>query len=285
MRDRFLAPTFALAAALAASPALALNAVSYVSGKGADAGLCATPSSACRTFAYALGQTKSAGEIKALDAANYGAPVDGLLINKSITLTGVPGAGIDMASPQTAITVSAGGVGVVTLRHLELNGQGVGANGVFVQSAKRVYIQDVSVRNFTGDGVGFGNNGGNASVTLSDAAVSNNGHIGVRIEPSASLKAHVEHVTSNDNGHSGFLSSSNATTTIVDSVAEGNLVDGYRLEGNVSGTMILSRTVATGNGGGIRNASAGGVIRSFGDNRVTANTTDAAGAITLVGSK
>lgn len=282
-----LAVAATLAACFAASPALALNAVSYVSGKGADAGVCATQATACRTFSYALTQTKSAGEIKAIDAANYGAPVGGLVINKSITITGVPGAGIDMTSPDTAIKVSAGGIAVVTLRRLELNGQGVGANGVFVQSAKRVYITEVSVRNFTGDGIGLGNNGGNASATISDSVVTNNGFIGVRIEPpgGASLKANIERVTSNDNGHSGFLSSSTATTTIVDGIAEGNLVDGYRLEGNATGLMILSRSVATGNGGGVRNVSAGGAVRSYGDNRVNANGTDTAGTINLVAPK
>jgi hypothetical protein len=277
----------ALVVSLGASPALALNAVSYVSGKGSDAGVCATPTTACRTFAYALTQTKSAGEIKAIDAANYGAAAAGLVINKSITITGVPGAGIDMTALDTAIKVSAGGVGVVTLRNLEINGQGVAPNGVFVQSAKRVYISDVTVRNFTGDGIAFGNNGGNAAVTLSNATVTNNGFIGVRIEPpgGATLRVSIDHVISNDNGHSGFLSSSTARTTIVDSIAEGNLVDGYRLEGDSTGLMILSRSVATANGGGIRNVSSGGVIRSYGDNRVNANGTDAAGTINLVAPK
>ncbi|ATQ68132.1 MULTISPECIES: right-handed parallel beta-helix repeat-containing protein [Methylosinus] len=279
-----LAAAASLAACFAASPAAALNAVSYVSGKGADAGVCATPASACRTFAYALTQTKAAGEIKAIDAANYGAAAAGLVINKSITITGVPGAGVDMTALDTAIKVSAGGIGVVTLRNLEINGQGVAPNGIFVQSAKRVYISDVTVRNFTGDGIALGNNGGNAAVTIADSTVTNNGFIGVRIEPpgGASLRVNIEHVTSNDNGHSGFLSSSTAKTTIVDSIAEGNLVDGFRLEGNATGLMILSRSVATANGGGIRNVSAGGVVRSYGDNRVNANTTDTAGTIVLV---
>lgn len=276
----------ALFVSLGASPVLALNAVSYVSGKGSDAGVCSTAATACRTFAYALTQTKASGEIKALDAANYGA-ASGLLINKPITITGVPGAGIDMISPATAITVSAGQNAVVVLRHIELNGQGVGANGVYVQSARKVYFDDLTVRNFTGDGIALGENSGGASATISNTIVTNNGFFGVRIAPAlaVTLKATIDHVISNDNGHSGFLVSTGATAAIVDCIADGNLVDGYRVEGNATSQMILGRSVATGNGTGVHNVSVGGTVRSYGDNKIYLNTTDANGQIVTVPTK
>src|ERR1700730_3022770 len=56
---------------LAASPALALSPVTYVSGKGTDSGTCASPANPCRTFQFAVNQTTSGGEVKALDAADY----------------------------------------------------------------------------------------------------------------------------------------------------------------------------------------------------------------------
>lgn len=274
----------ALVVSLGASPALALNAVSYVSGKGSDAGVCATPATACRTFSYALTQTKASGEIKALDPANYGATF-GLVINKPITITGVPGAGIVMSSTDAAITVSAGQNAVVVLRHLDLNGQIYAANGITVLSARKIYIDDVAVRNFAGDGIGLFENNGVTYATVSNSVVTNNGYFGVRIAPSATLKATIDHVTSNDNGHSGFLVSSGATAAIVDCIADGNLVDGYRVEGNATSQMILGRSVATGNGAGVHNVSVGGSVRSYGDNKIYLNTTDTVGQIVTVPTK
>jgi hypothetical protein len=75
---------------LGAAPALALSPVAFVSGKGTDTGTCASPYAPCRTFQFALSQTSPGGEIKALDPAPYGVVV----ITKSISITGVEGAGI-----------------------------------------------------------------------------------------------------------------------------------------------------------------------------------------------
>lgn len=46
--------------------------VTYVSGKGADSSNCSSPANPCRTFQFAFDHTASGGEIKALDAADYG---------------------------------------------------------------------------------------------------------------------------------------------------------------------------------------------------------------------
>ena len=79
---------------LGAAPARASSPVTFVSGKGADTGTCASPAAPCRTFQFALGQTSAGGEIKALDPAPYG-PVT---ITNSISITGVEGASINRPS-------------------------------------------------------------------------------------------------------------------------------------------------------------------------------------------
>jgi hypothetical protein len=79
----------ALLPCLGAAPALASSPVTFVSGKGADSGTCASPANPCRTFQFAVGETSPGGEIKALDPAPYGVVV----ITKSISITGVEGAG------------------------------------------------------------------------------------------------------------------------------------------------------------------------------------------------
>ena len=88
---------------LVAAPAKANTIpVTYVSGKGTDSGNCSPPANPCRTFQFAVNQTLPGGEVKALDPADY-SPVT---INKSISITGVVGAGIDTKGG-TAITAGA----------------------------------------------------------------------------------------------------------------------------------------------------------------------------------
>jgi hypothetical protein len=60
-----------LALGFSAVPAHALAARTWVSGHGADSGAC-TLAAPCRTFAFALTQTASGGEIDVLDPAGYG---------------------------------------------------------------------------------------------------------------------------------------------------------------------------------------------------------------------
>jgi len=54
----------------------------YVSGTGSDTGGCVSPPTACRTFAYAIGQTSASGESIVIGPADY-APVT---ITKSISI-------------------------------------------------------------------------------------------------------------------------------------------------------------------------------------------------------
>ena len=55
-----------------ASPALALNARTWISGHGADQAGCGPVASPCRTLQYAHDQTSPGGEIDVLDPAGYG---------------------------------------------------------------------------------------------------------------------------------------------------------------------------------------------------------------------
>jgi hypothetical protein len=95
-----LAAGLFLALVCVAAPAQA-HPVTYVSGKGSDSNDCFSPATPCRSFQRAVNQTVAGGEVKALDPADY-FPVT---ITKSISLTGVPGAGID-TNGGTGISVS-----------------------------------------------------------------------------------------------------------------------------------------------------------------------------------
>jgi hypothetical protein len=99
-----------------------------------------------------------------------------------------------------------------------------------------------------------------------------------------SVKASIDHSTTNDNGFAGVLVSPRARVMIADSFADNNAVDGYRASGDATSVMRLARSVATGNPTGIDNVS-GATVQSFGDNKVIGNTTDVSGAVALVASK
>jgi hypothetical protein len=276
-----LAGFASLAAIAAASPALA-GSVSYVSAKGTDNGNCGLATAPCRTFAYALTQTNASGEIKVLDPGFYN-PVT---ISKSVTITGVPGAGITMTAANTAITINAGANGIVNLRGIEINGQGIGLAGISVITAKAVNIVDCVVRRVLADGISVSPDSGAVSATISNTISSNNGNFGMQFVPGsgASVKASIDGSTTNDNGFAGVLVSPRASVMITDSNANNNVVDGFRASGDAASLMWLGRNVATGNSVGIDNVTSASV-RSFGDNKVIGNATNTSGAIVIVANK
>ena len=147
---------------LATTPAGALNDHTYVSGKGADTGICTTPVTACRTFAFAITQTAASGTIIAIVPANYGR----VTINKSISIVADGGgpAGIFITGG-TAITINAGPTDIVNLRGLTLDGAGLADSGIAVGFANTgnpgtLTITDCFIRHFNFNNIGLGGNSG-----------------------------------------------------------------------------------------------------------------------------
>ncbi|MBY6242930.1 hypothetical protein [Methylosinus sp. Sm6] len=277
-----IAAAASLAACVAASPAMALGAVTYVSGKGVNSGVCATPATACRTFGYAIGQTSAAGEIKALDPANYGA----LTIDKSITITGVPGTSVRTANAKNAVAINAANA-IVTLRGIDIDGGGVGTAGVVAYYARVLNIVGCVVRRFANEGVAISGGWDGMSVTISDTISSNNGKFGVDIVPGQKpVVASMDHVTTNDNGVAGLRAYPGAIVTIVDSFANNNASVGYLAVGGFPNatTMRLGRSAATGNQVGIQNLNFA-TVQSFGDNAVLGNATDISGVVASISHK
>jgi hypothetical protein len=274
-----------LVACFGAPPAMAAaNSVSYVSGKGSDAGGngCASPTTPCRSFAHALTQTKAAGEIKTLDPAHYGP----LTIDRSITITGVPGAGIRMVDAGDAIVVNASNA-VVILRGLEIDGQGLGTVGVAAYYARSLSIVDCVMRRFLDNGVAIHGGWDGMSVTIAGAVASDNGKYGVDVVPGQKpVKVSMDHVTTNDNGIAGVRAYPNATVTITDSFAENNAGVGYIAVGGfpIVTTMRIGRSIATGNQVGVQNVNSA-TVESFGDNAVIGNATDVSGTLAVVPHK
>jgi len=271
---------FLLGAALDAAPAYA-SLLSYVSSKGANTGNCASPSAPCLTLQYALGQTVAGGQIRAIDAGNFGV----ISITKSITITGVPGASILRGNSGDAVTISAGVNGIVYLRGFEIDGLGVALDGIRVNSAASVTIADCVVRRVTADGIAVVPSSGSTTVIISNTLVSNNGNFGIEFVPSSPgvVKATVSQTTTTNNGFAGVLVSPGATAMIVDSFAINNSIDGFRASG-AGAVMRLARSVATNNGTGVDFLS-GSTVRSYGDNKIDGNGTDVSATIPIIPSR
>jgi hypothetical protein len=244
-------------ACLGASPAQAASPVTFVSGRGTDSGTCASPATACRTFQFAIGQTNAGGEIKALDPANYG----GATISKSISLTGVDGAGIDRAGGPVAITINAGPNDTINLSHLTLDGLKTAQNGILLNSGGSLTISYCTVRNFKSAGI---------------SAISPNPN------PIGATKITLDHVFTHNNADGIFINGNAASTlAVVDSTASDNVVGIHILAGHLQ----LAHSTVTGNSfAGVSQEAVPGAL-SAGNNFIAANGHDVIGILLNVGTQ
>jgi hypothetical protein len=91
-------------------------------------------------------QTAAGGEINCVDAGGFGA----VLITKAITISCEVGTAGILAPGATSrgIDIAATASDVVTLRGLDIDGQGTGQVGIFVQQAREVHVERCIIRNF-----------------------------------------------------------------------------------------------------------------------------------------
>src|SRR6184192_3830521 len=117
-----LAPALALMALALPASASAQATRTWVSGVGDDANSCSR-TAPCKTFAGAISKTANGGEINCLDPGGFG----GVTITKSLTIKCHYTEGGVLVSGTNAIVINATATDKVTLRGLDINGIGVGA--------------------------------------------------------------------------------------------------------------------------------------------------------------
>ncbi|MGH6837334.1 MAG: right-handed parallel beta-helix repeat-containing protein [Methylocella sp.] len=259
---------------LGAAPAQALSKVTFVSGKGTDTGTCADPANPCRHFQFAIDQTIAFGEVKALDPAHYG----GVIINKSTSITGVEGAGIDRVAGD-AITINAGPNDKINLSHLTIDGLKTGNAGISLNSGRSLTITHCTVRNFRGSGIVLVPTG-TTDFLIGDTLVSDNVEDGILIFPiGGAAIGTLDHVLANKNG-TGISVGSNGKAEVmaVDSIATNNAAVGFG--SSIGGVLRLARSVATGNGTGLFIADRN--VYSFGDNYIRGNGININGTLAVV---
>src|SRR4051794_16229938 len=140
-------PALALLALAVPSAAFGQATRTWVSGVGDDANPCSR-TAPCKTFAGAISKTANGGEINCLDPGGFG----GVTIGKSLTIKCHYTEGGVLVSGTNAIVINATATDKVTLKGLDINGIGVGAQtslvGVKVLSAKHVNVFDSEIYRF-----------------------------------------------------------------------------------------------------------------------------------------
>ncbi len=315
IKTPLLAATTLASLLLALSPAHALLNRAWVSGHGTDAAGCGAPTSPCRTFQYVHDDIIAAGgEIDVLDPAGYGA----VTITKAVSIVndGVGTAGVQAASGN-AITINAGASDLVTLRGLNIDGLGTGANGIVFNSGGGLTVVNCVIRHFVGSGAG-GNGvliqptSGSANFLISNVIASDNGFVGIYFVPpsgSPSATAVIKDVTAVNNQYGIALGLGNGSlkVSLSDSAASNNAVSGVvfqligggsmvasvdnsHMDNNAYGlvasgalTVRLGRSVITSNSVyGVNNATPSNTLYTYEDNRINDNGTDVSVALTPV---
>lgn len=269
-----------------AAGAASAAALSFVSMKGVNTGDCSNPATPCRTFAYALGQTTAGGEIRALDAGNY----NSVLITKSITISGPPGAGVLRTTAGGAISIAVGATGIVTLDGLTLNGfNKVASDGVRVTSAGRLIIRNCVIKNFSSAGVFMTATAAN-NYQIENTLFANNG-TGVFASTgnnAGSTAGTLNRVTVHGSSVDGMEINARARARVSDSLFANNAINGIEARAVSTAALFLTRSVVTLNGTGVLvdNSSPPQVplAETGGDNFIFGNTTNIVGPLTSVGT-
>jgi hypothetical protein len=266
----------ALAAALPAAPASALNARTFVSGHGNDANPC-NFSGPCRTFAAAYANTAPGGEITVLDPAGYG-PLT-ITTALSIVNDGVGEAGVILIAAGNAITISAGVSDAVSLRGLTLDGGGVaGTNGILFNTGKSLTVTNCVVRHFADNGISFFPNA-SSNLAVSNTVAADNGGAGMRVLPTGAgtVKASFNRVELYNNVSQGLIVTGTTSTgtvngIVTDSVAANNASSGFHVNSTSAATsLMVIRSVSANNVTGLIAASANATLR-FSQSALTGNT-------------
>jgi hypothetical protein len=271
----------------------------------------------CDLFVTALSVTPPGGEIDCLDSSDFGV----VFITKSVTIDCSAQLGtIDPSAAFAGITINAPG-GVVTLRGLSLNGAGISGNGITIQAAAAVTIENCVIQNYSGNASAGIIATTPLQLNITDTLITNNSNGGglpnqsggIVLFPSGSGPTGFvfERIRVDNNVTLGIEVNGQSTTGAVtgvirDSVVTGSAHNGIFVISNSSNpvTVSLDHTHVAGNSIGITSAngaavilnnttvqtngtglavSNGGVIFSYGNNPINGNQPNGSTTPILIG--
>lgn len=300
MRRLWFAFTIAVVGAVVPSSSANAAPDTWVSGTGVDTGNC--PATApCRSFQYALQQTKDGGTIAVVSSGSFA----GVRITKGVTII-AEGVVAILRTPANcgAVVCVDAKQGTVTLRGLIIDPLHSGADGIRVSNVRSLHLKGDIIRQ-SKIGI-FERSPGSAidgKLDITDSTLTENDQA-VRIVGSGETKSAFDRVRIHDNTNGiAFDNTANGGTivsAISDSVIAGQTGDGIRAVGPAQGTWYeptvsvtldraavldnatgiisggtatrvrLSNSTITGNKVALRSANSG-AIPSYGTNKIDGN--------------
>ena len=280
------------------SAAQAQASRTWVSGVGDDANPCSR-TAPCKTFAGAISKTADCGEIDALDPGGFGT----VTITKGITIDGGGGEGGQVASilagtgaPGVTINNSSATCFKVVLRNLDIEGIQAGTIGVNILAGGAVSIENMSIRDFTQQGINL-QPSTHVNLTVRNSEIENNTGGGITSSGGTGInRVAVINTTIQRSGAPALTAGQNSDVDVLDSSFVQN-VGGGVLANNASARVTLASsvisnnqvfgvhstssaivqmtncTVAYNNGTGLL-ADGGGQILTWNNNYVGGNATD-----------
>ena len=259
-----------------ASIAQAQATRTWVSGVGDDVNPCSR-TAPCKTFAGAISKTAKDGEISVLDPGGFGA----VTITKSITINGTHGAGYGsiLAALTTGVIINITDAAdvrkTVRLVSLDINGASTGIDGIRINAANSVHIEDTKIDGFTNRGINDIRSG-NGQLFVTDCTVRNTVQSGIVVIPGAAATVNamitrtlVERSTSN----TGIAVDARTICTVQDSFVVGS-VTGIFAGGTSTQMNIINCVISHGTTG--INATAPAIVRLI-DSTITNNGTSMTG--------
>lgn len=256
----------------------------WVSGVGDDANPCSR-TAPCKTFAGAFSKTATGGEIDALDPGGFGP----MTITNGITLSGAGTEASILGSGTNGLVINVPAGQTVVIDDLHLNGAGTGLDGILVNGAGRVLVENSEIFGFANHGIAFTPSAG-GSLEIVGSSIHDNGKDGLLVTPPSSGSDSVTLESSSFDGNgcgvaignTAFGTTCTATSgagggpvalgasgvTIAQNAGTGLLVSGTRVQASIAGTTV------TGNATGISAQNSGAIVAVGVNNNVFGNGAD-----------
>jgi Right handed beta helix region len=266
------------AGCVGAAPAHAQNSRSWVSATGTDtSNTQCSVTAPCLTFAHAIAETASGGEINCLTPGGFGSVT--ITISVTIDCEGVSNGGIQSENVDD-IAINTAGINV-NLIGLDINGNGNEANGVSITAAAHVLIRNCKIYGFGGNegyGIYFwpsfsGSSGG--TLVVDNTFIANNGTGIWLIGQSGVSNMTVRNSNINNNTYGIFVESESGAhsgATIEQTTLAFNYSDGFLINGTGAIAVIGGSTVVNNTNGVV--AQSGSIIYSFKNNQIGGNSSD-----------
>lgn len=231
------------------------HTITWVSGTGNDNNPC-TRVQPCLTFTGALAKTLPGGEIDALDPGDFGP----IIISKAVTINGNGFATIVLNENTNSdgILVEAGPDDVVILRNIEINGHGIGTQGISFDSGRALQIDHCKIAGIGGNGIIIDAAAGSVSVLDTVSTGNQNAGIAIFSEGAGRVNLTIDRSRFEHNGFAGVIAGDAASVTVRDSDASDNGFYGFFVEtGDTDAKLNVINSTTGNNPIGIFAGSAG----------------------------